>query len=75
MYEFFFMFINYMTTYLSLVHVRRNRFWLNWFSLVIGCVGPCLVKLHKAVVRGMSSAGDDGMEADGLKMESPSLMI
>lgn len=30
--------------------MRRNRFWLNWFGLVIGCVGPCVMRMVRAVI-------------------------
>jgi hypothetical protein len=41
-FELFYMMTNFMIAYLGLSHIRRNRFWVNWFSLVIGMVGPCL---------------------------------
>ena len=50
-YEFFFLFFNYITAYLTLVYVRRNRFWLNWSALVIGCIGPSLLKMARLINR------------------------
>lgn len=44
-YELFYIMINYMLTYLALCNVRRSKFWLNWFSIVLGMVGPCVMKL------------------------------
>lgn len=48
-YELFFMLINYLSGFLCLVHVWRNRFWLNWFAQVLGMVGPCVFKLKQAI--------------------------
>lgn len=41
--------ISYLTTYLVLVHIRKNRYMLNWYSLLIGLVGPCLYKLREQI--------------------------
>lgn len=53
-YEFFYLFNNYITAYLGLVFVRRNRFWLNWSALVIGCVGPCVMKMARTFINSES---------------------
>lgn len=48
-YELFYIIINYMLSYMALCNVRKNRFWLNWFSMVLGMVGPCILKLKNEI--------------------------
>ncbi len=48
-YELFYIMVNYMLSYMALCNVRKNRFWLNWFSMVLGMVGPCVLKLKREI--------------------------
>lgn len=40
-------FVNYFVAYLGLLHIRKNRFMLNYYSFVLGLIGPCIIKLDR----------------------------
>lgn len=53
------MMINFMATYLCLVHMRRNRFWLYRFAEILGLIGPCVIKLQEILSHRQNDSIED----------------